>query len=426
MDNGTLRFGYAEADITPIDGEDLCGFALRAGAVTGVHDRLKVRWLSLSGGNDAPVLIGSADIISLTRAYDSSVKKSIASKIPAANLSANLATTHTHSGPATVPLKHCGVMSRAYMSSLKDRLVDTAVRAASLKGSQVVLSVGRSESDWGFNRRHRGKSVPVDNEVLALVARNAKTGKPEAVLANYACHPVVLGHESNAVSADYPGYLSAYVQSQVGAPCLYLNGACGDVNPRNEHMADPVEAKKAGEAIGAKVVQAVESARQITAYPAAKVYSTTVRLPVHRPESGAEIRSRLDELQKQFGMAHDLFRGRVERDLRRLKQGRYPAAVAIDLTLVALGSDVAILFVPGELFSSLGLALKSLANPANLIISGFSNGSVGYLPDVAAYKDGGYEPHYANFFYDFPEFEPSVGETVLAGGARLIKQWKNL
>jgi hypothetical protein len=62
--------------------------------------------------------------------------------------------------------------------------------------------------------------------------------------------------------------------------------------------------------------------------------------------------------------------------------------------------------------------------PRKVLISGFSNGSVGYLPDRKAYKDGGYEPHFANFFYDFPEFEPRVEEHLLTTAEGLARDWQ--
>src|SRR5690606_35310648 len=110
--------------------------------------------------------------------------------------------------------------------------------------SDVRIGVIRTKADVALNRRTPGGIV--DPEVLAIVLEGAD-GKRLATICNYACHPVVLGHENNGISADYPGYLSSLIEKETGAPCLYLNGACGDINPVDAHYADPAVARKVGE-----------------------------------------------------------------------------------------------------------------------------------------------------------------------------------
>jgi hypothetical protein len=60
-----------------------------------------------------------------------------------------------------------------------------------------------------------------------------------------------------------------------------------------------------------------------------------------------------------------------------------------ELTAIAVG-DCALAAAPGELFVETGLALKARA-PCRLLIAGLANGYLGYLPHVAAFREGGYE-----------------------------------
>lgn len=412
-----MRIGFADKDITPENGEDLCGFALRQGGSTCVHDRLKARWACMEDGHER-VLIGSADIISLSRHGFGRVVKSIAQKtdVPAPQIS--LATTHTHSGPATVRLRYCGRKSDAYVAHMEQEIAAGAREAATGEQQAVSLFIGRASCDWVLNRRHRDTNTPVDREVLVFGFQDENSGRWAGSFVNYACHPVVLGHKSNGVSADYPGYLSNYLQEQTGAPSLFFNGAAGDINPINEHSVDPAEARRAGEAIGSAALKALENAVPVDS-DALRVLRTPVQIPVKQPTSEKDLTDRLVMLEERFGLPQSMFATRVQRDLNLLKSGRYPKSVGIDLTLVMLGSEAGILFVPGELFCSLGLKIKEMFKPLNLMISGFSNGSVGYLPDRQAYEDSGYEPHFANFFYDFPEFDPAVEDVLLEGARRL-------
>ena len=53
-----------------------------------------------------------------------------------------------------------------------------------------------------------------------------------AAIVNFACHATVLFSTNMQISADYPGYAVRTVQRIIGdVPVLFLNGACGDVNP---------------------------------------------------------------------------------------------------------------------------------------------------------------------------------------------------
>jgi len=410
-----LYASYAEVDVTPRNGEDLSGFALREGPTQAPHDSLKCRWLVLEDEQKGErVLLGSADVLSFSRGTFGDIKDRIRLTYKDARI--GLATTHTHSGPATVMLRHCGRMNRQYMADLKNKIANTAVQATESQRKSVQIVIGSSCSNWAYNRRNQ--HGPIDHEVLTVGFFDA-AGKPVATIVNYACHPVVLGHKSNAASADYPGFLTAYMEKKTGAPCLFLNGACGDLNPVNNHSIEISEARKAGEAIGAKALEALNSATQVS-NENIQWYSQKILIPVHQPASAAELEKRLDMLQERFGLSRSLFIDRIAKEIQLLKEGRYPKTVALELSLLRLGENAAILFVPGEVFTSIGLRIKAMMPVGRLLVSGFSNGSVGYLPDRQAYADGGYEPYFANFFYNFPEFEPHVEDVILSGARTLL------
>lgn len=414
-----IQIGFGQQDITPASSVDLCGFALRQNPGSGIHDPLKIRWIALRDSRCSEFLLGSADLISFSRQSYQSLKKRINAESTSPCCQVALATTHTHSAPVTVRLRYCGKVNKEYLAGAKDKIVESAVSAASATPSPVIVKLGTSTCDVSFNRRHRDTGKPANHEVITLAFVDPETGSPRAIITNYACHPVVLGHLSNAVSADYPGYLASFVEQKTGAPCLFLNGAAGDVNPDNEHCTDPSEARKTGERIGKAALEALSSAWEVDSSYIAW-HRVQVELPVRVPKSPADFKKRLAMLEERFGISGSLFQDRLERDIQRLKDGTYPRSVALELSLLEIGSEVAILFVPGELFTSIGQRMQAMAEPRKLIISGFSNGSVGYLSDRQAYEDGGYEPLFANFFYDFPEFDPSIEDVLLDGVERLL------
>lgn len=414
-----LKIATAEADITPPIGTDLSGFALRENPSVEVYDSLKVRWLALSDAAGNRMLLGAADVLSFSRETFRKIRTEIREAIGDADLHIALATSHTHSGPATVRLRHCGKMNRTYLQHLKHQIVESAGAATKAPAKPVIVKTGSSDNPLNINRR-QGESGPVDTQVqvVQFLSDDARN-EPVATLLNYACHPVVMGHESRGISADYPGYACAAIESKTGAPCLFLNGACGDVNPRNAHRAEVIHAQKMGKALGDSAIKAMKAAGP-TAQANIQWRQRSIALPVNVPKSIAEIERRIDMLQERFGLPRDLFKTRVQRDIKALKNGTYPKNITIELSLLTLTPECCILFVPGELFTSIGFRAKKLAAPGQLVISGFSNGSVGYLSDRQAYADGGYEPYFANFFYDFPEFQPDLEDYLLHGIDQLL------
>src|SRR5262249_29255719 len=71
---------------------------------------------------------------------------------------------------------------------------------------------------------------PADR-MIALIRLERADGRVLALIANYAMHGTVLGQENRKISADAPGIVAEYVEQQVGAPTLFINGAAGNLAP---------------------------------------------------------------------------------------------------------------------------------------------------------------------------------------------------
>ncbi|HKO23713.1 MAG TPA: hypothetical protein VJY65_03125, partial [Chloroflexota bacterium] len=92
-------------------------------------------------------------------------------------------------------------------------------------------------------------AAPIDPEVIVLRVE-AEAGTPVATLVNYACHPVVLGPRSLSISADYVGAMRRVVTQATGAPCLFVQGACADINPIGGGHADDATVVALGATLG--------------------------------------------------------------------------------------------------------------------------------------------------------------------------------
>ncbi len=103
---------------------------------------------------------------------------------------------------------------------------------------------------------------PADDTVL--VAR--VTGTDDKLLAsvvNYACHPTTLAWDNTLISPDYIGALRETVERETGAPCLFLQGASGELGPVEGFVGDPAVADRNGRQLAYAALSA------FTALPAA-------------------------------------------------------------------------------------------------------------------------------------------------------------
>jgi len=183
--------------------------------------------------------------------------------------------SHTH-GAGLMGLERAslpgGDLIPGYLRSVGERaaeLVDQAL--AGLAPANIVYGTGRcnlaANRDFfdtatnqfvcGFN-----PSAPADDTVL--VARVTEPGgKLLATVVNYACHPTTLAWDNTLISPDYIGALREVVERETGAPCLFLQGASGDLGPVEGYVGDPAVADRNGRQL------AYAALSTLTALPAA-------------------------------------------------------------------------------------------------------------------------------------------------------------
>lgn len=412
----TIKAGIAVRDITPTRGEDLSGYALRKQGTTGVHDHLHSKWLCLSDGSTRVLLSGN-DILGFSRTYADDVRRRIAAETGISASNIHLAATHTHSGPATADLRGCGRVSPAYLAWLKDQLVEGGKAAALARPKTVEMAVAAGRGKGSYNRR-RGKDTPIDDTLTVLALRDAKTQKPVATVVNFACHAVVMGEGNVQVSADYPGVLQAAVEKQGAGTCIFLNGACGDVNPIVCHSVDFTDAQKMADGLAVEVARLTKKL-QWTSDIGIFHYRRNVKLPVHKP-TVAELKRRFADAKAAFKLSETLFADRFERYCKMVRENRFPKRLEVPVSVLGFGEQAGIVFLPAEVFNELGMRIREMAPWKHTFISGYTDGVAGYIPTRQQYEAGGYETWLAPLFYGLPEYDPSVGDVTLEAVRKLL------
>ena len=123
----------------------------------------------------------------------------------------------------------------------------------SLAQNRDYFDAERDEFVCGFNP----ESTADDTVVIGRITD--AQGQMRMSLVNYACHPTTLAWDNTLISPDFVGAMRETIEESTSAPCLFLQGASGDVGPRDGFVGDPEVADRNGRQLGYAVLSGLES-----------------------------------------------------------------------------------------------------------------------------------------------------------------------
>ncbi len=409
------KVGVAEVDITPPVGVWLTGYAARTHPCTDIHDDLLAQALVVENSEGERAALVSIDLIALTNEQVSQIRRLVRqwTGIPPHRLLLNC--SHTHSAPAVGELAApwMGIPDNAYLDVVV-RKVATVVKMASERLREGNLLCGNAKCHIGINRRQKtpqgivlGQNPEgVTDPRVDVLAVTAPNGNLCAIAFAYACHPVVLGDNNYAVSADYVGVARTVLRRALGIPALFLQGCAGNINPRQRGTF--AIAEKLGRELAGSVLIALGSAAPMDD-DRLDGATAIIKLPLQSPPDAHTLRrwrqehlARAREAEKAGRRGEARWRHCeaewAEKVLKAIRAKTLPAYEPIALQVLRLG-DVAFAAMASETFAEIGLALRQQSSFATTIPLGYTNGCIGYLPTAAAYEEGGYEVATAFKFY---------------------------
>jgi hypothetical protein len=360
----------------------------------------------------------------------------------------NVCLSHTHAA---------GLMSRSrsslpggdmigpYLDRMASELGKLArIISEHLVDATIVYGVGRcdlaAERDYwdadqgrfvcGFNPT----GIADDTLVVGKVTDNL--GVCLATIVNYACHPTTLAWDNQAISPDYVGAMREVIQSHTHAPCLFLQGASGDLGPRQGFVGDTAVADRNGRKLGFSVLATLEtiplagstydyagavvSGTQIGTWKYSTVSEATeqsselwkrstviAELPYrHDLASIEESRQQLahwNELEEEATSNGDVaqrayYRAMAEQMQRQIwRQAALPEGKCFPLHIQVLHCGAARwLFVPGEHYQVLQTELRKRFPREVWLVATICNGwQPGYVPPASKYGYGIYQEQIA-------------------------------
>jgi hypothetical protein len=396
-----LRAGAAVVDITPPTGHAMWGYGARHDAASeGVLDPLKARALVLQAGGERIALVSLDLGRAPTRAATAAIRERVKKDAGIEHLF--LVGSHSHHGPV-IELDDWPSSKTSYVRELEQKLAALIVEAArGLKPAR--LAVAAKDVLYNRNRHSKRDDRPVDRQLLVLRVEDAD-GKAIAHAVNFAAHPTMHPAEVLRFSADYPGALAALVEKETGAPCLFLQGAAGDLSADRAENAGP---EQFGQAVGRAALALAASAR-----PHA-VDSPTLMVR----EEDFVFKPRVD-------LSNPLTRAMFDRaffpELVGFYKNEYRDGVRPHLTVALLNGSIGFVGVSGEFFCGHSLALKRRARLEHLFFLGYCNDYHQYFPTIEAASEGGYgtQPPQA-------PAELGAGERVMDRALLLLYQMRGL
>jgi hypothetical protein len=422
-----FQAGVARVKITPPTPFWMSGYAARTHPSEGVEQDLWAKALALRDAEGRQAVLVTTDLIGLPRAISDEVAARVAARFHVERSQLVLSASHTHCGPAVrknlAVLYDFGEEDRrrvdAYGAELVARLVEV-VGAALRDLAPARLAAGHGDVGFAVNRREPtpegvkmgvNPAGPVDHDVPVLKV-TARDGSLRAVLFGYACHNTTLGGDFYRIGGDYAGYAQAAIEeAHPGATALFMMLCGGDQNPNPRGTLDL--AVQHGGALAAEV---------------ARVLGTPLR-PVNPP-----IRAALEVVPLAFAphtravfeeeaKSPDVFRQRRARlMLAAYDTGQPVRQTPYPVQAIRLGSDLTVLALAGEPVVDYALRLKRELPSENLIVAGYCNDVMCYIPSRRVLREGGYEAVENTIYYGQPgPFTDDVEDEVVAAVRRVAE-----
>jgi hypothetical protein len=410
--------GVAREDITPPAGI----FARSWGAAThevadGVHRPLTLTCLTFQADVDSPplVLVGADLGWWRSREDEWAVRGPVLEALKLDESRLMFCLSHTHAGPGLQKenaFRPGGHLIEPYQAQLRDAAI-RAARTALANRNVATLTWRYGTCDLATHRdlpEPGGKRIVVgynpsgsaDRTLLVGRVTNNVSGRVTATVVNYACHPTTLAWDNRLISPDYVGAMREGVEVRTEAPCLFLQGASGELAPAEQYTGDTAVADRHGRRLAFAVLGTLEAMERpgcrlayqgVVESGAALAVWRQVDAPVDSALA-ADLRTvgyalkplpSIAEIEAQWRTCDDP----VQKE--RLWRKRGVREVVGDGTVTHMPlwtwrlGDSLLVGQPNEAYSQFQLDLRARLAPRAVAVMNLVNGSAGYLAPEKLY-----------------------------------------
>jgi neutral ceramidase len=425
------KAGIGRIDITPKSPIWMSGYASRNHPSEGVVHPLWAKALAIEDAKGNRVVVVTSDLIGLPRAVSDVVSARVLKQYGLDRSRLVLNSSHTHTGPVVgqnlvtmwnLP-DEAKTTLQQYAQTLTDDLV-TVVGAALSDLAPAQISYGIGEAGFAMNRREftpKGVRIgvnpngPTDHSVPIL--RIAKPdGTLRAVLFGYACHNTTLTGDYYKLTGDYAGYAQAHFEkAHPGSTALFMMVCGGDQNPEPRGTLEMAE--QHGRELADEVSTVLETEMERVSGPIRAAFQTTeLPLAPHTRDTFEAMKS--DKVVAKQRLAEAM--------LKEYDQGHPRRTVLYPAQAIRFGGTLTLLALGGEVTVPYDLRAKKEFPKSRLIVAGYSNDVMCYIPTAQMLKEGGYEAVDSMYLYGMPAtFTDEVEDRVFELIHRVMKRVGN-
>jgi neutral ceramidase len=357
--------------------------------------------------------------------------------------------THTHSGPSGLTMGLDPVFTESVSRKIAGAVAEALLgrQAAWLKYAETAVTT--------ISQNRRDPEGLIETTARLLIAEADDTPRPIATVVNYACHATVLEYDNLALSPDFPGAVVASLEQNVGGQAGYLQGCAGSINPvwmRHDHA----EARRIGSILGLAASRVALEALPVgrgqwsvnlsmaedvvkpgpancLMVPAGPLSGAAVKVKLSkrpwpplersvaelsdidavlsRPSDPGERRALLARraavrMEVHFARRPDPYSVHLDVDQRDMG-----GTADVEVQALRLGPGTVIVGIPGEPFLEIGEEIRKRSPVPNVVVAGYANEAIGYIPVATEFARDGYEVGCARFT---PEAARSLVEGALA------------
>lgn len=271
----SLKFQVVEADITPPIGIYSRNWgASKFDVASGLHKPLIMSCLVTQSHNGTIGAIIAADLGWWKNNNDElNLRTAILKECGLGEEQVLFCLSHTHAGPS-ICSNDKEQPGGEYIVPYLEFLKQTAI--AGINQAKSNLTTGYLSWHYGCCDLATTRDLDHEGEYLigydpsATAADNAllvgkltdENGQLKAIICNYACHPTTFAHENTLLSPDYVGAMRNLVEAQLNVPCIFLQGASGDLAPKKQYVKNPDVVDANGRKLGYAVLATLENTSQ--------------------------------------------------------------------------------------------------------------------------------------------------------------------
>ncbi len=401
----------------------MSGYASRNHPSEGVLQRISAKALAFEDERGGRAVVVTVDLVGLPREVSDRAAAALQKQCGLERSAILFNASHTHTGPVVWP--NLKIMldptpeQRQQLRAYSQRVTEALVAAAggalgSLQPASVAL--GHGNAGFAVNRREVAPNGiklgvnpngPVDHDVPVLRV-SGDDGKLIAVLFGYACHNTTLTGEHYQISGDYAGQAQSFVEGKhPGTTAMFLMLCGGDQNPNPRSKVEL--AVQHGRTLADEVERVLEGKLKAVRPPVRTAFR------IVEPRFAPHDR----EAYEKEAASSNVFLARRGREMLQSFDERKPIhSVPYPVQAIRFGRDLTLVALGGEVVVDYGLRIKKEYADAkeDVVVAGYSNDVMCYIPTQRVLKEGGYEAVDSMIYYGQPgPFGEGIEDTVMEG-----------